>query len=161
MIASSPPLKTESVLKLELENDSRILALPGGEEGKTIRGLGGARLIIVDEASRVEDSLLQVVRPMMAVNADAALIALSTPAGRRGFFYEQWHAPDDDGWHKIRVAATDCPRITKEFLEEEYRQLGKIMFESEYGLIFHDDILSVFPTAIIDAIADKDLKPLW
>jgi hypothetical protein len=38
-------------LSLELENDSRIITLPGSE--KTIRGFSGAALLLVDEARRV------------------------------------------------------------------------------------------------------------
>ena len=54
------PAQTERKLSLELENGSRIVTLPGTD--KTIRGFSGAALLIVDEASRVEDELLQVKR---------------------------------------------------------------------------------------------------
>ena len=53
-LADVPALANESVLKLEFENQSRVMALPGGEGGKTIRGLAGARLVICDEAARIE-----------------------------------------------------------------------------------------------------------
>src|ERR1041384_1104801 len=85
-LEGAAPLKTESVTKLEFENDSRILSLPGAEEGKTVRGLAGARLIVADEASRIPDPLLAAVRPMMAVNRDAACVAFQTPAGKSGLF---------------------------------------------------------------------------
>ena len=39
-------------------NGSRVLALPGGEEGKTIRGLANVRLLVIDEAAQVSDELL-------------------------------------------------------------------------------------------------------
>src|SRR5262249_54096894 len=58
-----PELVGDSVLKIEMRNGSRVLALPGGDQGKTIRGVAGARLVIVDEAARVEDELFAVVRP--------------------------------------------------------------------------------------------------
>jgi hypothetical protein len=45
------PAQGERKLSLELENDSRIITLPGSE--KTIRGFSGAALLLVDEASRV------------------------------------------------------------------------------------------------------------
>lgn len=154
------PLRAESVTKLEFENDARILALPGGEEGKTIRGLAGARLIILDEAAQVPDNLLGVLRPMMATNPNAELIALSTPFGKRGWFYEAW-VGGDPVWSRVRVTTDMCPRITPAFLEEERRALGQTMFESEYGLVFHDDAASAFPTHIIDSIFTKDLRPLW
>src|SRR5215216_5435600 len=54
--------QAERKLSLELENESRILTLPGTD--KTIRGFSGAALLIVDEASRVADELYFAVRPM-------------------------------------------------------------------------------------------------
>src|ERR671912_2874733 len=71
------PAQGERKLSLELENDSRIVTLPGSE--KTIRGFSGAALLIVDEASRVADELYFAVRPMLAVSG-GALMMLSTPA---------------------------------------------------------------------------------
>ena len=52
-----------------------------------------------------------------------SLIAQTTPAGKRGWFYEQWHS-GNDSWRRFRVPATDCPRISKEFLAEQLRELG-------------------------------------
>ena len=66
-LPGAPSLNAESTLKAELANGSRILALPGTE--KTIRGIAGADLVVVDEAARVEDELLAAVRPMMATKA--------------------------------------------------------------------------------------------
>ena len=47
------PAEAENKLTLELENGSRIVALPGNEG--TICGYSGVRLLVVDEASRVDD----------------------------------------------------------------------------------------------------------
>lgn len=154
------PLKAESVTKLELENESRIWALPGGDEGKGIRGISAPRLIIMDEAAQIPDALLGVLRPMMATNPNAEMIALSTPFGKRGWFYEAWTGGSPD-WARVRVTTDMCPRITPEFLAEERRALGPTMFESEYGLVFHDDSMAAFPTHIIDGIFNKELRPLW
>src|SRR5918992_984467 len=77
------PADAEQKLSLELENDSRIVTLPGTD--KTIRGFSGAALLIVDEASRVEDELYFAVRPMLAVSG-GTLMMLSTPYGKRGIF---------------------------------------------------------------------------
>jgi hypothetical protein len=151
------PLATESVLKLEWENQSRLLALPGSE--KTIRGLAGASLVIIDEAARVEDELLQAVRPMLATNARGSLIALSTPAGRRGWYFEAFHNGDPT-WHRVRIPASMCPRISKEFLAEELRELGPTRFAEEYELAFVDDLTAAFATDLIDNIADPNLKAI-
>jgi len=88
------------------------------------------------------------------------LIALTTPAGKRGWFFEAWTGTQD--WHRVRVTAEDCPRISKEFLAEELRELGAQRFSEEYGLAFLDPDEAVFPTAIIDrAFSNKGVLPLW
>ena len=151
------PESSDSVLKLEMANGSRILALPGTE--KTIRGLAGAALVIIDEAARVDDELLAAVRPMLATNAKGRLIALTTPAGKRGFFYEAWHG--DNSWHRVQVRAEDCPRISPAFLAEELRELGPTRYSEEYGLQFIDSDEAAFNTAIIDAAFTSEFRALW
>lgn len=132
-LEGAPELSAESVLRAEFKNASRIVALPGTE--KTIRGYSGANLIILDEASRIEDELVGGITPMLATT-NGSLIALTTPAGKIGWFYDQWIASDD--WHRVRVSADQCPRISKEFLAEEMRRLGPSVFEQEYNLTFVD-----------------------
>jgi Terminase large subunit, T4likevirus-type, N-terminal len=155
-----PEMDAESVLKIELANRSRILALPGSQEGKNIRGLSNCRLCLVDEASRIEDGLMASIRPMLAVNARGSLIMLSTPAGKRGTFYEIWHN-GDPAWTRIRIPASACPRISAEFLQEELRDLGPTRFAEEYELTFVDDLTAAFSTVLIDGIVDHNLKALW
>jgi hypothetical protein len=97
------PAEAESALRLELENGSRIVSLPG-KEG-TIRGLSGVRLLVIDEASRVSDELYASVRPMLAVSG-GRLALLSTPWGCRGFYYEAYK--NRDKWDFYRIDATQC-----------------------------------------------------
>lgn len=156
-VAGAPPLRSESVLRAEFENGSRIMALPGTE--RTVRGYAAADLLVIDEASRVEDELLAAVRPMMATKKHGRLIALTTPAGKRGWFYEAWTKGEE--WNRVKVAASDCPRISKEFLDEEFRELGAARFAEEYQLEFRDDDEAVFPVAIIDAAFSAEVRPLW
>ncbi len=65
------------------------MALPG-KEG-TIRGYSGVRLLILDEAARVPDELVEAVRPMLAVSS-GTMVMPSTPFGTRGAFYEAWQS---------------------------------------------------------------------
>src|SRR5258706_941383 len=111
----------ESFLKAEFTNGSRIIALPGTE--RTIRGLAGVAVVIIDEAARCDDALIAAVRPMLATKANGRLLALSTPAGKRGFFFKDWTDPSSD-WTRVRVGVSECPRISQAFLDEELRQLG-------------------------------------
>jgi len=158
-LKDAPELRQESVLRCELANGSRIISLPGTE--KTVRGYSKADLVIIDEAARVEDQLLAAVRPMMAVSEGGGrLIALSTPAGKRGWFYEAWTGGSAD-WHRVRVPASECPRITAEFLAEELKELGAQRFSEEYELAFLEPDEAVFPTAIVDAAFVPEIRPLW
>jgi hypothetical protein len=155
-LEGAPALNSESVLRAEFANGSRVIALPGTE--KTIRGYAAADLVVIDEAARVEDELLAAVRPMMATS-NGRLIALSTPAGKRGFFFEAWTGTGE--WTRVRVAATDCPRISKEFLAEELKELGAMRFSEEYELQFRDSDEAVFPHAVIAAAFSSEVQPLW
>jgi Terminase large subunit, T4likevirus-type, N-terminal len=150
-----------SVLKAEFSNGSRILALPGTE--RTIRGLAGVAVVILDEASRVDDDLIAAVRPMLATSEGGGrLIGLSTPAGRRGWFYEAWHdTAEGNNWTRVRVSAADCPRISQEFLDEEMRELGPLRYSEEYLLEFRDDNESVFLGDLIDRAFSTEVLPLW
>lgn len=157
-LEGAPALLGESALKTEFANGSRILALPGTE--RTIRGLAGAALVIIDEASRVEDELLAAVRPMLATTAGGGrLIALTTPAGKRGWFFDAWTGAGD--WTRVRVAASNCPRISKEFLADELKELGAMRFSEEYQLEFLDPDEAVFPSEIIAAAFSQEVQPLW
>jgi hypothetical protein len=146
----------ESVLKLEFDNGARIVALPGNE--KTIRGIAAASLVIIDEAAAADDELLAGVTPMLATT-NGKLIALSTPRGRRGWFYDAWHGDND--WLRIKVAASDCPRISKKFLADELRVLGPQRFAEEYQLAFIDNDEAVFPSGIIERAFTSEVVPLW
>jgi hypothetical protein len=143
------PLQAESLLRAEFSNGSRIISLPGGSEGKTVRGLSAVKLAILDEAAIIDDELLGVVMPMLAVS-NGSLIGLSTPRGCRGWFHSKWHEGGDD-WQRIRVEAAMCPRLSPAFLQQQLRELGPQVYEQEYGLRFVDDTTQVFASHLINA----------
>jgi hypothetical protein len=97
---------------------------------------------------------------MMATKSGGCLIALTTPAGKRGWFYEAWTG-GDASWHRVMVKAEDCPRISPEFLAEELRELGGQRYSEEYGLEFLDADEAVFPSNIIAAAFTEHVRPLW
>ncbi len=153
----SAPLASESALELEFTNLSRIVALPGKEA--TIRGFSGVSLLIVDEASRVPDELYQAVRPMLAVSGGGILL-LSTPFGKRGFFHHEWTEGGAE-WHRTRVTAGDCPRIPREWLEQERRAIGDWWFRQEYMCEFVETIDQVFSYDDIQRALDDSVTPLF
>jgi Terminase large subunit, T4likevirus-type, N-terminal len=146
----------ERKLSLELENDSRIITLPGSE--KTIRGYSGAALLLVDEASRVDDALYYAIRPMLAVSG-GSLMMLSTPFGKRGVFYEEW--TEGLGWERYEVPASECPGIPAEFLDEERAALPSWVYRQEYECSFEETEDQVFTTEMIERAVSADVTPLF
>lgn len=150
------PIVASSALRLELSNGSRVVSLPGTEG--TIRGFSGVALLIIDEAARVADSLYCAVRPMLAVSR-GRLVGLSTPFGKRGWFHDAWHS--DEPWERVRIKATECPRITPEFLEEERKALGDRWFRQEFMTSWESCVDAVFDVNDIQAALSSTVQPLF
>jgi hypothetical protein len=149
------PPTAERRLSLELENGSRVLTLPGTE--RTVRGFSKVSLIVADEASRVPDELYYAVRPMLAVSG-GSLLMLSTPWGRRGVFWEEW--TEGEGWQRYEVPASQCPRISDEFLEEERRGLPDWVYRQEYECSFEETEDQIFGHDLIEAARTDELQEL-
>jgi hypothetical protein len=49
---------------------------------------------------------------MLAVSR-GRLLALSTPFGKRGWFFNEWS--EETGWQKHAITALQCTRIFREF----------------------------------------------
>ncbi len=155
-VHDTPPVESDRKLGMRLANGSRVEALPGSE--RTIRGFSGAALLIVDEASRVDDGLYYAVRPMLAVSG-GALMMLSTPAGRRGVFFGEW--TEGTGWERYEVPAAKVPRISEAFLEEERRALPRRIFRQEYECSFEETEDQVFSYEDVAAAVSDEVAPLW
>jgi len=153
----SPGTEQESALRIEFANGSRIIALPGTEA--TIRGYSAPKLIIMDEASRIEDALYTAMRPMLATTR-GRLLALTTPDGCRGWFYDAWIS-GDRSWERTRITADQCPRISTDWLAEERRHIGELQYRQEYGCEFVDTDEQVFSTAIIESAIKTGRRSLW
>src|SRR5205807_2579264 len=121
-------LKRATSDELEFDNMSRIVALPCS--GETIRGYSNVSLLVIDEAARVPDDLYRAVLPMLSVS-NGRMICLSTPYGKRGFFYEAW-ARGGAAWKRFEVPAKDVTRIEPEVMEEFRRLFGESAYRQEY-----------------------------
>jgi len=154
-LPSCPSFDESTKLSLQFDNGSRILSLPGGSEGATIRGFSRPDVIVEDEASRCSDELYQALRPMMATNPHCKLILCSTPWGQRGHFYKIWAKESD--WLKLRVVASECKRITQSFLNEEKKALGPWVFSQEYEGEFVGDESQLFTLAMVKRAHDTTI----
>lgn len=81
-----PELRKCSTEEVELVNGSRIIVRAA--TSNAFRGYSCPRVIMLDEASRIEEeAYTSGARPMLTDNPDCELFLISTPFGREGFFY--------------------------------------------------------------------------
>jgi hypothetical protein len=145
---------------LELQNGSKIVCLP--DKQGHIRSFSAVRLLVIDEAAYVSDSLYGAVKPMLVVSG-GRLVLLSSPGGKQGFFYDAWMGEPDNlpeegewcsqgqDWRRYCVPWTMCPRIKPELVERDRRELGENYVRQEYGCEFMDMIGAEFSRDEIEA----------
>ncbi len=141
---------------VQLPAGSRIIALTSRQS--TNRGISAATLLIVDEAAQVPDAVYDAVRPALATTGGAIWL-ISTPYGKRGFFWEAWAGNGE--WSRYLVTARDCPRLSREFLLEELRTRGERRYQQEYECVFHDDAASLFDVSLLLTAVSPNFQPLF
>jgi hypothetical protein len=151
-----PPAQQTS-LALTLANRSRIISLPGRAE--TVRGFSGVTLLVIDEAAMVPDELFIAVNPMLAISR-GRLVCLSTPLGKRGWFHDAWQNAGTL-WERVKITAWDCPRISRDFLDEQAQLLGERWFRQEYECSFEETLGQIFSTESIKAAFETNERPLF
>ncbi len=144
-------------ISIQLPNRSRAIGLPGSSADR-IRGFSNLKLLVVDEAAQLKDEAYKAARPMLA-SSGGDLWALSTPLGKRGFFYRNWTSGAET-WERLMVKATDCSRIPAKFLEEEREELGEDWVRQEYLCEFVDVEGTVFQREIVEAAFDDEVAPM-
>jgi len=80
---------------------------------------------------------------------------MSTPYGKRGFFYETWERGGAE-WERVRVPADECPRIPKAFLEEERRAMGDRWYRQEYLCEFVDSVSGMFDRDAVEKAITRE-----
>ena len=136
---------------LQLKNGSKIFCRAVGDTGGGMRG-PTATMIVLDEASLIPDRAWVAIEPMISVSK-GRIIVLSTPQGKRGFFYE---ASINEEYKQFRVSARDCPRHTKKFLDKKQSELSPIAFATEYLGEFIDDYNRKFSEEWIDKVCVEE-----
>ena len=84
---------------------------------------------------------------------------LSTPAGKRGAFIEAWES--GEGWERYELKASECPRISEAFLEEERKSLPARIFRQEYDCSFEDVEDQVFAYELVEQAITEEISPLF
>jgi hypothetical protein len=160
------PAHSERRTGLELSNGSIIEALPAVE--RTTRGYS-VDLLIVDEAAAVPEMDYHGILPALIATRGEQVL-LSTPRGKRGFFWEIWHGGgvtvtppekdarpdgprngygDRDDWLRVMVRSDEVGRIREEDLEVFRHTMPEQFFRQEFycewletegSLFSYDDI---------------------
>lgn len=157
-VSPMPELEENTKLTLKFTNGSRIISLPGTQ--RTVRGFTGPDVVIIDEAGQSDDELFGALLPMLASNPSGRLILASTPWGKRGFFYKIFTEGGPE-WLKIKIIASENPRIRPEVLEEAQQSPnGVLWFKQEYEGVFIESADNVFGYDDVMAAISADIAPL-
>jgi hypothetical protein len=183
-----PKIERNSDRLVTLANGSWIMVVPATE--KAARGPSAPRLILLDEASRIEDIVYRSgIIPILTDNPECELINISTPNGRQGFFFESFNNPK---WERYLVKSPwkviDIEfRLEPAEPEEEYRkksaekgirgyysprhedkeeqefnlgEIGPLMYRQEYGPEFVEPEDQVFGYDDIERMFNSGAEPL-
>ena len=156
-LETRPALTEDNKLSMTLDNGSRVISLPS--DSATVRGFSAVDLILFDEAAQAADAFYYAILPMLAVSG-GSIIAMSTPYGKRGFFFHEWQ-DGGNSWTRIEIPASECPRISPEELERQRRSLGDMFFRQEFNCAFVETVDSVFNYDSVQAAFSSDVKPLF
>lgn len=154
---AAPRLVKDNDSEMVLHNASRVISLPGTEG--TVRGFANVKLLVIDEAARVDDEVFASVLPM--VGSDGQILALSTPWGQRGWFYELAEEAPRNGWEKHRVTVYDSGQWSPERIAEVRASVGKFVFASDYEALFQDTDDQLFSTEDVRRAFTSDVQPLF
>ncbi len=138
---------SKSVIKLS--NGSQLVSLPNSPE--TIRGYT-ANHVYIDESAHFqnEKEVIAAVLPMISATK-GRLTLVSTPFGKRGFFFDTW----EKALMKKNSFSSHKIFWTERFTEEEIKGikeefgLDDISFMQEYCNEFIDESVSFFPYDMI------------
>jgi hypothetical protein len=152
LIKAGTELESDNVYGLELQNGSRVLALPGSDD--SIRGLTVDGWIVADEAARLSEDIIAALRPMRARRPQARLAMLSTAWSRTDPFWNAWTS-DDGTWIRLKATLDMDPTLfPAEYLEQERKALGEHAFRREYLGIPVSGAASPFTWELYERVTD-------
>lgn len=150
---SPVPLVGESETRLLWANGSEVKAKT--DRPRSARGFTPDELVI-DEAAQVSDELYLSVMPMLVLG-QCAVMALTTPFGKVGWFWDIWNSPGKRaGWQTFTIDAYQCPRIRRDILAEHRATMPPRWYAQEYECVFNDAVDAVFGKSVIESAVKFD-----
>lgn len=155
-LAGAPRLTTDNTSTMGLANGSRVISLPASEG--TVRGFANVKLLLLDEAARVEDEVLASALPM--VGSDGQIMALSTPYGQRGWWWKL-HEEPANGWERHLITVYESAQYDEKRIAEVRASLGSFIFSSDYECVFGDVDSQLFGTEQVRRAFTSAVPPLF
>lgn len=145
--------------EMKFKNGSRILSLPCGPEGKSIRGYT-ADIVIIEEAGIMKDSIVNtVIIPMIASKKEQGqIIKIGTPLMKNHFYTSIF---EDSNYVVSNVTWRDCIKAnsySKQFVDEQRTNLLEIQFRTEYEAEFIAGLSSFFDPDVLEERSQLDYK---
>ncbi len=149
-------IKSSTQTELVFNNDSRILSLPVGPDGTSIRGFTGDT-VVLEEAEGIKDSIVnEVIMPMIGSKKNGQVIKIGTGKGKN-HFWESAYGRDSE--YKLFCYDWTYPvkegQITKEFVEEQRKNLTELEFSTEYEAKFIEDADCYFKWELIQSCVEE------
>jgi hypothetical protein len=135
----------ETRTTIEMKGGSRIICLPTGTDGKTIRGYT-ADLIIVDEAAFIDRQIFSDVLEPMLATTNGTLILASTPFGTSGYLYDAAHRGE---WDTVQVPMSASPLIDEAYIERQRETKSQTTFRQEVLGEFVESADAFFNTELV------------
>jgi hypothetical protein len=108
----------------------------------------------VEDAANPDKEILAALRPAMATQPDALLLALSSPYARRGELYRTWrdHYGKESDVLVIQAATRALnPAVDESVIARAYEE-DEVSASAEYGAQFRRDIEGFVSREVVDAV---------
>jgi len=131
---------------IEFPNGS-LLQLLSEESGVDNLVGDGFDLLIIDEAARIHEETMEELEPTLAAN-DGTLVAITSPKGKRGWFYKRWlkgrlgEDPDIAAFH---FPTHKAPHVPASFIERYRRSNADHLYRQNIEAEWLESHASPFP----------------
>lgn len=146
-------IKRKNGQKLRIESIfGSVLQFFSGESPTSIRGNTVSDILIIDEAAYFPDTLpngediwYNVLQPITKARCKK-IIMISTPAGKRGFFYQHYNRAyvSTYGYAYLKRTIYDDSLASPQYIEDLKAGTPDKVFKQEYECVFLDSALTFF-----------------
>lgn len=140
---------------IRLKNGSMVRCEPVGQTGAGIRGFT-IDMLIADEAAFMPEEIWAAVTPML-LTTGGEMMLISTPHGRKGYFYDCTQNKDFSVFHvnseEVANQRSEPQRsMMLEYLKKERERMTELQYAQEYLGKFIDELGQFFPDEVLKKV---------